>query len=718
MAEYKLKVSGNAIGELSEKIPSNIIALNELIKNAYDAGANSVSINLDTSKQIMTIQDDGKGMNEEDISTLLQISKSTKQYGKLVNNRYIQGSKGLGFLSVFKFGDKVTWKTIKDKERCFSIDYNEILGLDDVSNYNVIIDDVLNGDLRKGTKIEIQLRNSFGVENLKSYLLDQVNRDKILNSFIDNTFEIILEIEGRIYRTKKELSLEKYYEDNKMFRVTYDSDSHEIDIQYFNHSKFGPWNPDKKSIPVDSFTNINRFKLELDLMLYDFTGGKGKTSPDKLFIDPTNTLTEKLTPLIFINKNLFNNYTLFDPEISRYKRAGDSMAQMIGIVQIITDDSELQFNSDRTQFQENELTNDIKNILSAINLFIQKQGSEIKNEIKKRNKKKAEEEKKKAEEEKAAHDHNTYPPENDPPKSDKKEEGTNPENPQDGTSTPSNKLQEPFLNLKERELAFELPLEPINLVDFFEVAEDSYGNSVNFDKIQCEANGLIIENKILIISSSGERDISFGFEDSLSGKVTTSLKIHVLEKIAEPLETKKTDRILIPNEAKSGYKIKFQNTPINDLVDQLNRLFKNTRTSYIEVIACSLRSVFELSVYEWEMSGKVTYVFKKSSSDRLMDKVVTLIKAIIENDYLVGEISKGLGLPSYRDFKNVLTAKDYESTIKKSHLGAHKSTKSLSEKNLEDIGKDVGLFLVIINELLNNTVIDWRRIGSPWQLEV
>lgn len=34
-----VKVSGNIIKELSEKIPSNNVALNELIKNAYDADA-------------------------------------------------------------------------------------------------------------------------------------------------------------------------------------------------------------------------------------------------------------------------------------------------------------------------------------------------------------------------------------------------------------------------------------------------------------------------------------------------------------------------------------------------------------------------------------------------------------------------------------------------------------------------------------------------------
>ena len=199
MSEYNIRVAGNAIGELSEKIPSNIIALNELIKNSYDAGANNVHIVLNTNQQKLIISDDGSGMDEKDIATLLQISKSTKCYGKLVNGRYIQGSKGLGFLSVFKFGDVVTWKTTKDKERFFTINFTDVLLLDDVTEYIVSITETNSKNLTKGTLIEIELRKNYGVEQLKQYLLNEVNRDKILNSFIDDNFKIFLDIEGTTY---------------------------------------------------------------------------------------------------------------------------------------------------------------------------------------------------------------------------------------------------------------------------------------------------------------------------------------------------------------------------------------------------------------------------------------------------------------------------------------------------------------------------------------
>lgn len=77
----KIVVSGNIVTELSEKIPSNIIALNELIKNSYDADANEVIIRLDSQIKKLIISDDGLGMDYADIEKLLHIGKSEKHYG-------------------------------------------------------------------------------------------------------------------------------------------------------------------------------------------------------------------------------------------------------------------------------------------------------------------------------------------------------------------------------------------------------------------------------------------------------------------------------------------------------------------------------------------------------------------------------------------------------------------------------------------------------------
>ncbi|BAQ23313.1 putative uncharacterized protein [Streptococcus troglodytae] len=46
-----ITVAGNILSELSEKIPNNIIALNELIKNAYDACSPRVDITLESKSK-------------------------------------------------------------------------------------------------------------------------------------------------------------------------------------------------------------------------------------------------------------------------------------------------------------------------------------------------------------------------------------------------------------------------------------------------------------------------------------------------------------------------------------------------------------------------------------------------------------------------------------------------------------------------------------------
>ena len=109
--QVPITVAGNILSELSEKIPNNIIALNELIKNAYDACSPSVDIKLDSESKKLIIRDYGSGMNIEGIEKLFHISNSEKHYGAVIaygdTQRLTQGSKGLGFLSVFRFGKKV-----------------------------------------------------------------------------------------------------------------------------------------------------------------------------------------------------------------------------------------------------------------------------------------------------------------------------------------------------------------------------------------------------------------------------------------------------------------------------------------------------------------------------------------------------------------------------------------------------------------------------------
>ena len=198
--QSRVTISGNIVSELSEKIPSNIIALNELIKNAYDAGAPSVEVSLDSTKKKLIIKDTGEGMNKSDIDTLFHISNSNKIYGSLNKkyNRYVQGSKGLGFLSVFKFGHKVQWETKKDKGYRFSLDYDSLVGQYDISE--CVIELIEDDSIEKGTKIEISI-DDYNMNSLLDYFKEEKNYKKILNAFDDDTFDINIKIDGIVYKS-------------------------------------------------------------------------------------------------------------------------------------------------------------------------------------------------------------------------------------------------------------------------------------------------------------------------------------------------------------------------------------------------------------------------------------------------------------------------------------------------------------------------------------
>jgi len=276
--EKKIIVSGNIISELSDKLPNNIIALNELIKNSYDAGATKVDIHLDTFEGKLVISDDGEGMDDSDINILLQISKSTKKYGSIhpKTGRYIQGSKGLGFLAVFKFGNVVKWTTIKNKKRrIFTIDYQKIIALNNISEYSLdVIEE--NIEASNGTTIEIILRSRSHALDLKNYFLDQMNREKILNSFLDNNFLISLKVDDQVFQTKK-ISLETYYPEYQLFHVTFTSETKEAIFTYKEHNKIGktanPTRIEKYERNIDS-----RYKLVVNGHLKNSIFGHKKTS--------------------------------------------------------------------------------------------------------------------------------------------------------------------------------------------------------------------------------------------------------------------------------------------------------------------------------------------------------------------------------------------------------------------------------------------------------
>ncbi|WP_447501745.1 ATP-binding protein [Acinetobacter pittii] len=99
-------------------ITDKYVAIFELVKNSYDAGATQVTITFDKDK--ITILDDGHGMSKDDlVNKWLNLAYSEKKEGTLSKkDRVYVGSKGIGRFSADRLGSKLKITTKVLEENC------------------------------------------------------------------------------------------------------------------------------------------------------------------------------------------------------------------------------------------------------------------------------------------------------------------------------------------------------------------------------------------------------------------------------------------------------------------------------------------------------------------------------------------------------------------------------------------------------------------------
>jgi hypothetical protein len=127
-----MRISLNALEHLGMNLYSNVPAvLSEIVANSWDADARSVKVTIDKTNETITIEDDGVGMDRDDvIDHFLTVGfKRRAEIGELtpVKQRKPMGRKGIGKLSSFSIAQVVDVYTIKDGERtAFRMDRNAI----------------------------------------------------------------------------------------------------------------------------------------------------------------------------------------------------------------------------------------------------------------------------------------------------------------------------------------------------------------------------------------------------------------------------------------------------------------------------------------------------------------------------------------------------------------------------------------------------------------
>jgi uncharacterized protein (TIGR02391 family) len=192
-----LKFDPNTIEHLGVKMYSTLPpALAELISNAYDADANSVSIQFleqNGTPLAITIEDDGVGMSLQDIQEkFLVIGRNRRlKQGDQPSERYKRlptGKKGLGKLALFGLAKEITVDTIKDGYRNrFKLNWDKLLSSADTYNPEVEIPNTKVKD--RSTKTIIQLS---ALKRKSAFDLDAI-ADSLSRIFVvDENFKITL----------------------------------------------------------------------------------------------------------------------------------------------------------------------------------------------------------------------------------------------------------------------------------------------------------------------------------------------------------------------------------------------------------------------------------------------------------------------------------------------------------------------------------------------
>ncbi len=180
MERLKYIVEDSTIAELLgvQNFTNKESAILELVKNAYDAQANNVSITF--SDRSIVIIDDGIGMSKSTIcENWMHVGKSDKGYslsGTEDNDgRVLAGSKGVGRFALARLGASVNVYSAKKGEIPvkWTTDWSESI-LDDLTNEE---------NLPLGTRIEISaLRDRWtekSIKNLINYLSITCNDDRM-----------------------------------------------------------------------------------------------------------------------------------------------------------------------------------------------------------------------------------------------------------------------------------------------------------------------------------------------------------------------------------------------------------------------------------------------------------------------------------------------------------------------------------------------------------
>ena len=202
----------NIIGR--ELINDKYIAIFELVKNSYDAGAKHAMIsfnNLGTSSATITIFDDGRGMSKEDIiEKWLFVAYSEKRNPSYRDSirRTVAGAKGVGRFSCDRLGEHVCLSSKIETEKLLhriSISWSDFEknSLNNFTDIDVQYESYEQDDKTCGTSIVISnLREEWTRTDLLSLkkALTQLVNPSATSSY--DPFEILLDVPAELEKDR------------------------------------------------------------------------------------------------------------------------------------------------------------------------------------------------------------------------------------------------------------------------------------------------------------------------------------------------------------------------------------------------------------------------------------------------------------------------------------------------------------------------------------
>ena len=192
---FKIKFDKNTIDHLGIKLYSSfppVIA--ELISNSYDADAENVEIRINYAEKVVTVIDDGSGMNHDELNqNFLVIGRNRRKAEGTglsnVKNRKVTGKKGLGKLAVFGIAKTIEVYSVKDGvKNAFSINYDEMKAENEAEYKPKVICENENTDDKSGTIVKIREMKQNAIMSIDDLAYNLSRRF----SFYDAEFEVKL----------------------------------------------------------------------------------------------------------------------------------------------------------------------------------------------------------------------------------------------------------------------------------------------------------------------------------------------------------------------------------------------------------------------------------------------------------------------------------------------------------------------------------------------